>query len=200
MPVMSAGEEARAERAQDVEGADAERLLEHVRAGDEDAAGALFELLYAELYRLAHRAMRHQSPEHTLQPTAIVNEAYLRLIGGSPDWQNREHFLLSASQAMRHVLVDHSRGKASLKRRPKGSREPLEGIVARFEESAFDLEALDLALLRLKEMDERMSRAVELRFFGGASVEETARILDMKVRTFERSWAAARAWLHGQLR
>ena len=181
-------------------GAKIRALLASARDGDEHATAALFQLLYEDLRERARVAMKGQAPGHTLQPTAILNEAFLRLTGGAQDWKTREHFLISASLAMRHVLIDHARGKRRLKRNTQWVGQPLDEIAAQFEESAYDLEKLDMALKKLAEKEATMARAVELRFFGGASVEEAARILGMKLRTFERSWAVARAWLHAELR
>jgi RNA polymerase sigma factor (TIGR02999 family) len=176
------------------------RLLRGVEANDEGARSAFFALVYTELHRRAHALMRRQPPGHTLQPTALVGEVYLRLFRGVPGpWNDRKHFLMAASQAMHHALIDHWRRKRN--QPPEVCAEsPLDEIVVGYESNAVDLEALSRALERLEEFDPPMAQAVELRFFGGCSVEETARILGMPVRSFERSWQMTRAWLYGEVR
>jgi RNA polymerase sigma factor (TIGR02999 family) len=157
--------------------------------------------LYAELRRRASILMRNQPRSHTLQATALVNEVYLRLHGDTdPAEEDRAHFLALASRAMRHVLVDHARTRGRQKRTPQGEKVALDDVVVTYESRALDLLALDDALQRLSEFDEDMARAVELRFFGGLSVEETARVLGIPKRTLERRWQAVRAWLHAEVR
>ena len=156
----------------------------------------LVEALYAELRERAGHYMRGQPAGHTLQPTALVNEVYLKLsTSGDSTWNDRVHFLATASRAMRQVLVDHARCRAREKRTPPGTAVPLDQIVLGYEERAVDLMALDEALADLAGFDATMARAVELRFFGGLSQEETAGLLKIPQRSFERRWAAARAWL-----
>lgn len=162
---------------------------------------ALFAEVYEELRRRAANQMRGQRGDHTLQPTALINEVYLKLNrGGSSLWSNRTRFLATASQAMRQVLIDHARRRGRQKNKPPGEREPLDQVVVAYEENAIDLLALDSALNRLAEMDPEMTRAVELRFFGGMSIQETADHLGMSRRTFERRWGLIRTWLYEELR
>jgi RNA polymerase sigma-70 factor, ECF subfamily len=177
------------------------RLLESVRNGDAAAAAALTPMLYNELHRLAMHHMRNERPGHTLQATALVNEAYLKLIDNrEANWQNRAHFLAIASQAMRRVLIDHARSKRRVKRGGLQQKVALEDVVIAAEEQTYDLIALDEALDRLAKVDARQSRIVELRFFGGLSVEQTAEVLSISPKTVKRDWAVARAWLHRELR
>jgi|SRR5579872_1088851 len=177
------------------------RLLESVRNGDAGAAAALTPLLYSELHRLAMHHMRNERVGHTLQATALVNEAYLKLIDNrDTNWQNRAHFLAIASQAMRRVLIDHARSKRRVKRGGMQQKVALEDVVIAAEEQTYDLVALDEALDRLAKVDARQSRIVELRFFGGLSVEQTAEVLKISPKTVKRDWAVARAWLHRELR
>jgi RNA polymerase sigma factor (TIGR02999 family) len=175
-------------------------LLRRLNEGDRDAAAELLPMIYDELKRLAGRYMQGEAPGHTLQTTALVHEAYLRLID-IPDagWQNRGHFFGVAATAMRHVLVDHARAKNAEKRgggRPKVS---LEEALVLYEERAVDLIALDEALVQLEAMDPQLARIVDLRFFGGLSNEEVAEILETSLRTVERGWPTARAWLRNRL-
>ncbi len=177
------------------------RLIESVRNGDAAAAAALTPLLYNELHRLAMHHMRNERLGHTLQATALVNEAYLKLIDNrEANWQNRAHFLAIASQAMRRVLIDHARSKRRVKRGGLQQKVSLEDVVIAAEEQSYDLVALDAALDRLAKVDARQSRIVELRFFGGLSVEQTAEVLAISPKTVKRDWAVARAWLHRELR
>jgi RNA polymerase sigma factor (TIGR02999 family) len=177
------------------------RILERVQRGESGAADELFRRVFDELHALARNHMRGQGPEHTLQPTALVHEAYLRLFRGvvEPAYQDRSHFLRAASRAMRCVLVDHAREKGRVKRTAPGERLPLDGLGELFEERAQDLVALDEALERLAAIDARAVEVVELRFFGGRTEDEIAEILDVSPRTVERDWQAARAWLHKEL-
>ena len=177
------------------------RLLQRLNAGEEGAAEDLLQLLYQELHRRAARYMRSQPADHTLQPTALVNEAYMRLLGsGQTPWADRNHFLSVAAKAMRSVLVDHARARGRDKRRAPGLQVPLDNLVASHEKRALDLLALDEALRRLAEFDPDMAYAVELRFFGGLTVDEVARILEVPKRTFERNWTATRAWLFAEMK
>lgn len=144
--------------------------------------------------------MRGQPACHTLQATALVHEVLLKMWGETdPPWEDRARFLAAASKAMRHVLIDHARARARDKRQAPGERLPLDAITAAYEARAGDLIALDEALDRLGAFDPLMARAVELRFFGGLSVEDSARILDIPLRTLERRWAVVRAWLHAEV-
>ena len=181
-------------------GDDVTRLLGDLRDGRDGAAEALFELVYDELYRQARWQMQKQPGGHTLQATALVNEAYVKLLGRKQStWQNRSHFLAVAAKAMRSILVDHARGKQRQKRKAGEHRIPLDYAVEAFEVKARDLVALDDALERLGEMDPQLAKVVELRFFGNMTVPEVAEVLGVSTRTVERNWAAARAWLHGEI-
>lgn len=156
--------------------------------------------VYQELRRRAAILMRGQPRNHTLQATALVHEVFLKLGGEQPPGEEeRGRFLALASRAMRHVLVDHARTRNRKKRTPDGERVLLDEVVLSYADRAFDLLALDEALERLAGFDEEMARAVELRFFGGLSVDETARIIGMPKRTLERRWQAVRAWLYGEV-
>ncbi|MEO0649984.1 MAG: ECF-type sigma factor [Planctomycetota bacterium] len=181
--------------------ADLKALLADVEAGREGARDELFRLLYSELHRRAEGMMGGQPRDHTLQATALVSEAFIRLFkNGSPRLNDRRHFLLAASRAMRHVLVDYARRKASDKRSGVRSATPLEELLLEYDNRSLDVAELNMALERLEEFDPEMMRAVELRFFGGASVEETIEALGMAKRTFERRWELTRAWLYRELR
>ena len=168
--------------------------------GDDGALGELLPLVYAELRRLAAGYLRRERPGHTLQPTALVNEAYLRLVDQSHvHWQNRAHFLGVAAQMMRRILVDHARGQRAEKRGGEIQKLSLDENIDVSGERAADLVALDEALERLAELDPQKSRIVELRFFGGLSVEETAEVLGVSAPTVKRQWRMAKAWLYGQV-
>lgn len=163
---------------------------------DEDLVAQLYE----ELHRRANRYMRGQRGDHTLQPTALINEAYMKLAAaGSSLWTDRTRFVATASRAMRQVLVDHARKKGQLKNSPPGNRTPLDQITIEFEENAIDLLALDDALNRLAERDPDMARAVELRYFGGSTLEEAAENIGLSKRSFERRWKFVRTWLHAEV-
>lgn len=177
------------------------RLLESVRKGDADAAYTLMPLLYNELHRLAMHYMRSERAGHTLQATALVNEAYLKLVDQKEaNWENRAHFIAVAAQVMRNVLIDHARSRQRIKRGGMQQKVPLEDVVLISEEQTDDLIALDSALERLAKIDSRQSRIVELRYFGGLTVEQTAEVLGISPKTVKRDWAVARAWLHRELR
>jgi len=177
------------------------QLLDSVRKGDADAAFTLMPLLYNELHRLAMHYMRSERPGHTLQATALVNEAYLKLIDQrEANWESRSHFIAVAAQVMRNVLIDHARGRQRVKRGGLQQKVPLEDVVLISEEQTDDLIALDTAMKRLEEIDARQSRIVELRYFGGLTVEQTAEVLGISPKTVKRDWAVARAWLHRELR
>jgi len=162
---------------------------------------ASVESLYRELHQMAERCMRGQPADHTLQATALVHEAYLRMAGdGGSTPEHRAQFLVTAAKAMRHVLVDHARARASQKRTPPGSEVPLDRIFVAYESRALDLVVLDDTLTRLQEFDPGMAQAVELRFFGGLSLAECATCLGVTRRVLERRWVTVRAWLHAQMR
>ena len=158
------------------------------------------ESLYRQLHQMAERCMRGQSPDHTLQTTALVHEAYLRLAERAPTTRaERAEFLAMASKAMRHVLVDHARGKRRLKRSPPGSKESLDEISVAYDERAFDLLNLHDVLEKLATFDATMAKVVEMRFFGGLSMPDCADLLDIPLRTLERDWSATRAWIMAEL-
>ncbi|MCP3915619.1 MAG: sigma-70 family RNA polymerase sigma factor [bacterium] len=176
-------------------------LLERLYQGEESVQGALLEALHTDLYSRAQRARQKQPPGHTLQATALLNEAYIRLIGPRDEpWADRTHFLAVAARAMRQILVDHARSKNRAKRSAPGKQVPLDNLLVSYEERAVDIAQLDGALERLAGFDSDMARAVELRFFGGLSVDETAAAVGMSKRTFERKWQATRAWLLAEVR
>jgi RNA polymerase sigma factor (TIGR02999 family) len=176
------------------------QLLAEASRGDQSAVDALFEKVYAELRRLAREHLRHERPDHTLQATALVHEAYLRLVGGQQvEWQGRAHFFNVAAQVMRHILVDHARRHAAEKRGGGERRLSLDEAVSFAEERDVNLVALDDALKTLSEIDEEQARVVELRFFGGLSIKEIAEVLHVSETTVNRKWSTAKLWLHGQL-
>ena len=175
-------------------------LLAELRAGNRSAESRLLPLVYAELRRRARRYMRGERPDHTLQPTALVHEAYLRLAGQREvDWQSRAHFFAVAAQLMRRILVDHARARKAEKRGGGEPRVALNESLAMTEEKSAELMALDEALTRLAERDPRQARAVELRFFGGLSEEEAAEVMGISLRTLKRDWSVARAWLFKEI-
>ncbi len=174
-------------------------LLLRLRNGSPEAAAELAPFVYPELHRLAVRYMSRERKNHTLQPTALVNEAYLRLLKRDGlEWQNRAHFFAVASQLMRHILVDHARLKNAQKR-GAGFQVTLNDDVAAAGETNMDLVALDEALKRLAAVDDRQSRIVEMHFFGGLSMDEIAAVLRISARTVKRDWHIARTWLYGEL-
>ena len=177
------------------------KLLLNWGQGDQGAREALIPLVYDELRRLARRYLRRERPNHTLQSAALVNEAYLRLIRQEqPKWQNRAHFFGVAAQLMRHILVDHARNRAAAKRGAGAPRLTLDPDIALPQERDVDLIALDDALNQLAALDPQQSRLVELRFFGGLSIEETSVVLGVSPATVKREWATARAWLQREMR
>ena len=177
------------------------KLLLNWGQGDQGAREALIPLVYDELRRLARRYLRRERRDHTLQSAALVNEAYLRLIRQEhPQWQNRAHFFGVAAQLMRHILVDHARNRAAAKRGAGAPRLTLDPDVALPQERDVDLIALDDALNQLAALDPQQSRLVELRFFGGLSIEEASVVLGVSPATVKREWATARAWLQREMR
>lgn len=159
-----------------------------------------FPRVYAELRRLASSYLRSESPGQTLQTTSLVNEAYLRLVGQrSVGWRDRQGFFAAAAISMRRILVDRARSKRARKRGGDASREPMDEAMAAFEERAGDLIELDQALRRLTSLDSRKATIVDIRFFVGLSVDETAAVLNLSSRTVAREWNLARAWLLGEL-
>jgi RNA polymerase sigma factor (TIGR02999 family) len=176
------------------------RLLRAWREGEPAALDQLLPLVYEELRRLAAARMRGGRGSDTLQPTALVHEAFLRLVGQSIDFHDRGHFFAVAARAMRMVAVDHWRAHGALKRGGDQAREVLEEGQAAVEPPSVDLMALDDALSRLEQMNPQQARVVELRYFGGLSLEEIAEALDRSRSSVFRDWRAARAWLYSELR
>ena len=176
-------------------------LLKAWSAGDEEALEKLTPLVYRQLHRIAKRYMAGERSGHTLQTTALVNEAYLRLVDmRQVSWRDRAHFFALASRVIRHVLVDAARSRRSLKRGADVSPEALEEDLLVSEQPLVDIIALDDALRALTAIDERKNQVVELRFFGGLTVEETAEVLSVSAETVKRDWKLARAWLRRELR
>lgn len=175
-------------------------VLKAACAGDEDSANRLLPLLYAELRKLAEDRLRHTPPGNTLQPTALVHEAYLRLIrSGDPGWNGRNHFFGAAAQAMRDILVDQARRKASVKHGGGRDRLDLSEVDPGTSSTSVDILALDEALRRLEAQDARKGRIVNLRYFGGLTVEETAAALEVSVSTIEHEWRFIKRWLYAEL-
>ena len=180
---------------------DLTRLLQAWSSGDQEALDSLMPLVYDELRRLAHRYMKSERAGHTLQTTALVNEAYLRLINVKDvSWQNRAHFFAISAQLMRRILVDFARSRHYAKRGGGAQRVSLDEALLVPDQSYEDVLALDEALHSLGSIDERKSRVVEMRFFGGLSVEETAEVLNVSPETVLRDWRLAKAWLVKQLK
>jgi RNA polymerase sigma factor (TIGR02999 family) len=175
---------------------DITQLLQAWSEGDEQALDKLMPLVHRELHRLAQRYMRHERPGHTLQTTALVNEAYLRLVdAGKVNFQNRAHFFAVSAQLMRRILVEFARRQGAQKRGGEVQRVSLDESLVVYGERGADLVALDDALQALAAIDARRSRVVELRFFGGLSVEETAEVLRVSPETVMHDWKLAKAWL-----
>ena len=176
-------------------------LLHAWRSGDMTARDELMAVIHNELHRLARGYMRRERPGHTLQTTALINEAYLRLVGQTrTDWQSRAHFFGLAAQFMRRILVDHARRARMQKRSGRWAKVTLDEYIAAMPPPGVDVLDLDDALTRLAEFDPRKSRIAELRFFAGLSLEETGHVLGISVATVERDWQAARAWLYAALK
>jgi RNA polymerase sigma-70 factor (ECF subfamily) len=176
-------------------------LLGQLANGNEDAASRLIPLVYNELRRLAGGYMRCERPDHTLQATALVHEAYLKLVEQrSVDWQGRAHFFGVAAQIMRRILIDHARGHLRDKRGGGQVAVPLDEVLVFSPERSHELLKLDECLDRLTALDPRQGKIVELRFFGGLTVEETAQVLGISPKTVKRDWSVAKAWLRGELR
>jgi RNA polymerase sigma-70 factor (ECF subfamily) len=181
---------------------DVTELLRCFRKGNSEAGAKLIPLVYEELRRMARRYMRQERSDHILQTTALIHEAYLRLVEQrETNWQNRAHFLAVAAQLMRRILVDHARASETTKRGGDAERVSLdEECVAWSPEKSRELIALDESLKRLAQLSPRQSQIVEMRFFGGLTVEETAEVLQITPRTVKRDWSVARAWLHREVR
>ncbi|HSQ24804.1 MAG TPA: sigma-70 family RNA polymerase sigma factor [Pyrinomonadaceae bacterium] len=177
------------------------QLLVDWQQGDQSALKKLTPLIYDELRRIAHRYVQHERNGHTLQTTALVNEAYLRLAGQEqPEWQNRAHFFAVIAQVMRHILIDHARRRRYLKHGGRFQQVSMAEASLMSEDRAAELIALDEALDELKHFDQRKSKVVELRYFGGLSLEEAANALDISVMTVRRDWRAAKAWLFRRMK
>jgi RNA polymerase sigma-70 factor, ECF subfamily len=174
-------------------------LLQAMRAGDATAAETLVPLVYQELHRLAQSYMRRERPDHTLQPTALIHEAYLRLAGEDVDWQSREHFIGVAAHVMRRVLVDHARAHRAEIRGGARRRVGLDEGLAVAAERSDEILLVDSALERLAKTNQRQARVVELRYFGGLSMEEIAAVLSVSLRSVKRDWSLARIWLFQEL-
>lgn len=175
-------------------------VLKDWSGGNRASADALLALVYDELRKIASLYLRKESSGHTLQPTALVHEAYIKLIDISDiDWQDRAHFFAVSANVMRHILVDHARAKLAEKRGGDAQRISLEDVVSVSDESNVDLLAVDEALDELAEFDKQQARIVELRFFGGLTIEETAHVAGISPATVKREWAMAKAWLHRKL-
>ena len=171
-------------------------LLAEAGRGDREAWKALVPLVYDELKKLADAEMHRERAGHTLQPTALVNEAYLRLVNlKEAKFNSRAHFFGAAAQAMRRILVDHARAKRAVKRGGSAERAELDSSLVSFEERSTDLLALDESLRRLAAMDAQQAHIVELRFFGGLTFEEVAQVIGVSLSSVERQWRIARAWL-----
>ena len=176
------------------------RLLGAWSAGDESALHALIPLVYDDLHRAAHAYMAREAPDNTLQTTALVNEVYLRLLGTRDvDWQNRAHFLAVCATVMRRILIDVARSRRSLKRGGTAEHLPLDEAILVSNTPRVDLLELDEALRSLAAVDQRRARVVELRFFGGLSVQETAEALKVSPETVHRDWRLAKDWLLHEL-
>ena len=172
-------------------------LLHEWSSGDRAALDKLVPVVYRELRRLARHYMNNERPDHTLQTTALVSEAYLRLVHYEKmHWQNRAHFLAVAAQAMRRILVEHARAHHYAKRGGGAERIPLDDAPILSPEPVPEILALDEAMQQLESMDERKCRIVEFKFFGGLSTEETAEVLQISTATVEREWRSAKAWLY----
>jgi len=175
-------------------------LLLRWSRGDQAALDQLMPVVYEELHKLAHSYLRQERPDHTLQPTALINEAYLRLVKQDfPEWQSRRHFYGVAAQLMRQILVEHARTRAADKRGGDGQKFSLEDALTLSDEKAAELVVLDDALVALAKFDERKVRIIELRYFGGLSLEETAGALGLSVATIGHEMRLARAWLRREM-
>lgn len=175
-------------------------LLAEMRAGNQEAASSVMRLIYPELRRLAAAYLRRERAGHSLQPTELVNELYLRLAAGERDFQNSAHLRAVAAQGMRNILVDHARARRAAKRGAGAAKIDLEGLDLASPAMDENVLALEDALSRLSEWDPRQARVVELRFYGGLSEEEIGEVLGMSARTVKRDWKQARAWLYSHLK
>lgn len=176
-------------------------LLIEWREGDKAALDRLMPLVYDELRRIAHRFVQHERDGHTLQTSALVNEAYLRFAGQRRvDWENRSHFFAVTAQVMRHILIDHARRRRYVKHGGEARQVPIQDAEGMSLQRADELIVLEEALEELAKLDRRKSQVVELRYFGGLSLEETADVLDISLMTVRRDWRAAKAWLYRRIK
>ena len=180
---------------------DVTRILSQIESGDPAAANQLLPLVYDELRRLAEAKLAHEKPGQTLQPTALVHEAYLRLVLNehSRQWDGRGHFFAAAAEGMRRILVDAARRKKAIKRGGDQSRHNLDLVEVAIPETPEDLVALDEALIRLAAVDKQAAELVHLRFFAGLSLAQAGEMLGISSRSADRLWAYARAWLHQEI-
>ncbi len=179
---------------------DVTRLLRSVKAGNPTDLDALLSAIYDDLHRLAAKQMQGERGDHTLQPTALVHEAYLKLVDQrSTEWHDRLHFFAVAARIIRRILVDHARARASAKRGGGRDRIPLERVQIAADASDVDLVTLDEALRELADLDGRQAQVVELRFFAGLTIEEVAQFLSISHRSVDRDWTCAKAWLYCRL-
>jgi RNA polymerase sigma-70 factor, ECF subfamily len=175
--------------------------LDRAAKGDETTQSHVFELIHAELHRLARAAMSMERPDHTLQPTALVNEAYIRLVGNTTvSWESRAHFFGAAARAMRQILINHAQARVAEKRGGTAQRVELDESMAAQNQNAEELLAVDTALEQLAVVDQRSARIVELRYFVGLTFDEVAALLGVSVKTAKRDWEFARVWLERRLR
>lgn len=176
------------------------RILRAWSGGDCEAVNHLIPLVYDELHKVAAQYLRKQRTDHTLQPTALVNEAYLKLVDiSNVSWEDRAHFFAVASQTMRHVLVDHARSRNREKRGGGAQKVSLDEAVSFAKQQEIDVLSLDEAMRELAQIDEQQSKIVELRFFGGLTVEEAAVVLRISPATVKREWRVAKAWLYKRI-
>lgn len=182
-----------------VESHDVTPLLNEVSRGDQEALARLMPLVYGQLKRLAAHCMRAERSDHTLQPTALVNEAYFLLVKQKVRWQNKAHFLAIAARLMRRVLIDYAKTRARKKRGGIRQKLSLNDVCLFAEDRSEELVALDRSLIQLAQLDPRQSRIVEMRFFGGLETKEIAEVLQVSTRTVERDWEVAKLWLRAAL-
>jgi RNA polymerase sigma-70 factor (ECF subfamily) len=180
---------------------DVTSLLKKLSEGNQDAAQQLIPVIYQELHRLAAGHLRYERPDHTLQPTALVHEAYIKLVAQrNTDWQSRAHFFAVASKLMRRILVDYARRHLRAKRGGGQAKLSLDDVLLVSTDRPDNMLGLDESLTRLEKLDARQGRIVELRYFGGLKIEEVAEILSISPTTVRREWTSAKAWLYGELK
>lgn len=180
---------------------DVTSLLKKLSEGNQDAAHQLIPVIYQELHRLAAGHLRYERPDHTLQPTALVHEAYIKLVAQrNTVWQSRAHFFAVASKLMRRILVDYARRQLRAKRGGRQAKLSLDEVLLVSPDRPDKMLALDESLTRLENLDARQGRIVELRYFGGLKIDEVAEILAISPTTVRREWTSAKAWLYGELK